>query len=219
MHGPYWWSFIQRILCPVKVTSLQSSEPTWKSFLSLDRTRCSISVPPVPKRSCTKRFTIPTTDFPVAGLPAMGSSIFSYVASTSVRTRDLLEMLPVSCHCVVLFLFPGSLTWLCWVQHVTASISSSGNHATATQGLVKDVPPASGGLIHAVCRFLKSPSNVWRMTCFWWQLTHYITVHIIGLSLKKKSFEINVEKIPSFAGCHAATHPKSGSCGSRWINL
>ena len=27
----------------------QSSEPTWKSFLSLARTRCFISVPPVPK--------------------------------------------------------------------------------------------------------------------------------------------------------------------------
>ena len=50
MHGPYWWSFIQRILCPVKVTSSQSSEPTWKSFLSLASTRSSISVPPVPKR-------------------------------------------------------------------------------------------------------------------------------------------------------------------------
>ena len=34
--------------CPVKVTSFQSAEPTWKSFLSLVKTRCSISVPPVP---------------------------------------------------------------------------------------------------------------------------------------------------------------------------
>ena len=57
------------------------------------------------------------------------------------------------------------------------------------------------------------------MTWFWWQLTHNITVHIIGLSLKKSCFENNVEKIPSFAGCHVATHPKSGSCGSRGINL
>ena len=48
--------------------------------------------------------------FLVAGLPAMGSSMFLHVASTSVRTRDLFEILPVSCHCVVLFLFPGSLT-------------------------------------------------------------------------------------------------------------
>ena len=31
-----------------EVTSFQSSEPTWTSFLSLVKTRCSISVPPVP---------------------------------------------------------------------------------------------------------------------------------------------------------------------------
>ena len=35
------------------------------------------------------------------------------------------------------------------------------------------------------------------MTCFWWQLTHDITVHIIRLPLKKGCFEINVEKIPT----------------------
>ena len=31
-----------------------------------------------------------------------------------------------------------------------------------TQCLVKDVPPASGGIIHAICRFLQSCRNVWR---------------------------------------------------------
>ena len=50
--------------------------------------------------------------FLVAGLPAMGSSILSCAASTSARKRGLFEMLPVSCYCVVLFLFPGSLTRL-----------------------------------------------------------------------------------------------------------
>ena len=34
---------------------------------SLAETRCSISVPPVPKRSSTKRFMIPATDFPEVG--------------------------------------------------------------------------------------------------------------------------------------------------------
>ena len=89
--------------------------------------------------------------------------------------------------------------WLYWVQHLTASISSCGDHATPTQGLVKDVPPA-WCIIHAVCRFLQSCSNVKRMTCFGWRLTHDITVHIMGLSLKKNRFEINMKKIPSFAG-------------------
>ena len=37
------------------VTSFQSSEPTWLSFRSLARTRCSISVPHVPKKSSKKK--------------------------------------------------------------------------------------------------------------------------------------------------------------------
>ena len=45
-----------------------------------------------------------------------------------------------------------------------------------------------------MCRFLQSCSNVRRMSCFWWQLTHNITFHIIGLSLKKSCFEINMQK-------------------------
>ena len=45
------------------------------------------------------------------------------------------------------------------VRSVQLSISSRGNHATNTQYLVKDIPPASRGVIHAVCRFLKSRSN------------------------------------------------------------
>ena len=57
------------------------------------------------------------------------------------------------------------------------------------------------------------------MTCFWWQLTYDIRIHIIRLSLKKGCCEINVEKIPTFAGCHLATHPKSWSCGSRRSGL
>ena len=68
--------FIQRILCPVKVTSFQSSEPTWNYVRSLVRTRCSISFPLVPNRPPTKRLVIPATDFPVAGLPAVGCSVF-----------------------------------------------------------------------------------------------------------------------------------------------
>ena len=82
-------------------------------------------------------------------------------------------------------------------QHVTASISSCGNHAIATQCPVKNVPPASGGIVHAICRFLQSCSNIW-MTRFWWQLTYDITIHIMRLSLKESCFQINVDKIP---GC------------------
>ena len=67
--------------------------------------------------------------------------------------------------------------------------------------------------------FFQFCSNVRRMTCFGWQLTHDITVHIIGLSLEKSCFEINMKKIPSFTGCHLTTHSKSWSCGRRRISL
>ena len=46
---------------------------------------------------------IRATDLPVAGLPAMGSSTFSKAAYISVRTRVLVKMLLVLCHCVELF--------------------------------------------------------------------------------------------------------------------
>ena len=54
---------------------------------------------------------------------------------------------------------------------------------------------------------------------FRWQLTHDITIHIRTLSLKKNCLEINVEKIPTSAACHLATHPKSWFCGRRRIGL
>ena len=95
--GPY----VQRILCPVKVTSFQSSEPTWKSFRSLVKTRCSISFPPVPKRSSTKRLMIPATDFPVAGLPAMGSSVFHMQRPFLIARSIQVRASPVPCCCAM----------------------------------------------------------------------------------------------------------------------
>ena len=50
-------------------------------------------------------------------------------------------------------------------------------------------------IVHAICRFLQSCNNTWWMTCFWWQLTYDITIHIIRLSLKEGCSEINVKKI------------------------
>ena len=194
MHDPDGGSFIQRILCLLKVTSFQSSEPTWISFLCLAETRYSISVPPVPKRSSTNRSIIPTTDCCWTSC----NGIQHVLKCTIVGVRRSI-------------LFPGSLTRLYGVQHITAPISSRRNHALTTQCLVKDVPPTSGGITHAICRFLESCRNLRRMACFWWQLTHHITIHIIRLSLKKCCFEINVKNVPSFAACPLATHPKSGS--------
>ena len=59
-------------------------------------------------------------------------------------------------------------------------------------------------IVHVTCRFLQSCSKIGWMTCLWWQLTYDITIHIIRLSLKRGCFEINVEKISTFAGCHLA---------------
>ena len=96
----------------MKSTSFQSTEPTWKFFQSLARTRGSISVQPVPKRSSRKMFMIPATDFPVAGLPAMGSNMFSNVASTFDRARNSIEMLFCALPLCRVFWVPGSLSRL-----------------------------------------------------------------------------------------------------------
>ena len=128
----------------------------------------------------------------------MGSKISSNAASLCDCARDSSE-----------------ITRLHSVQHITTSVSSRGNHATSARCFVKNVPPASRGIIHAVCRFLQFCSNSWRMTCFWWQLTHNITVHTIRLSLKESCLKINVKDVPTLAGCHLAIHPKSGSYGRR----
>ena len=45
-------------------------------------------------------------------------------------------------------------------NHISASVSSRGMHATSTQCIVKDIPPVLEGIIPAVCKFLQSCSNV-----------------------------------------------------------
>ena len=86
-------------------------------FLNLARTRCSMSVPPVPKRSSTKRFMIPATNLSVAGLPLMWSNIFSNAASPSDRARDLSEMSIVLFTCVEHLWFQVGLH--VWVEYNT----------------------------------------------------------------------------------------------------
>ena len=130
--------------------------------------------------------------------------------------------LSVKCRIVAMsrvILVPSSLTRLSGVQHATTSISSRGNHAITTQCLVKNVPPASSSIIHAICRLLQSCSDERRMACFCWQLTHNITTHTIRLSVKESCLKINVKDVPIFASSRVATHPKSGSCGSRGFCL
>ena len=161
MYGPGWGSFHQRILCPVKVTSFQSSEPTLKSFLSLVRTRCSVSCPPVPKRSSTKRLMIPATDFPAAGLPAMGSSTFSNAASISDLSRDTVRTLLVPCSCAMVLSLQGSKvrTRDC-VEYSTKQHGSPrvGTMQKLHSALSRMFPPASGR--HRSCHL--QVSSIWQ---------------------------------------------------------
>ena len=201
----------------MKSTSFQSTEPTWKSFQSLARTRCSISVPPVPKRSSTKRFIIPATDFPVSGLPSMGSNLFSNVASPFDRARDSIEML---CSATVQSIFGSRFAHASGLSTLHNSIGQLAWEPCPNCTVL--CPKCSTSVeehIHAVSKFHQSCSNVRRMTCFWWQLAHNITIHTIRMSLNERCLEIDVKNVPTLAGCYLATHPKSGSCGSRRIGL
>ena len=95
---------------------------------------------------------IPATDFPVAGLPSMGSSIFSNAASASVRTRGFFEMMLVSCHCVELCKFLQS--WrntrrmTCFWWQLTHNITSHTIRLSLKESClkinVKNVPTLAG---------------------------------------------------------------------------
>ena len=58
---------------------------------------------------------------------------------------------------------------------------------------------------------------------FWFprrlQELHLALLGLIGLFLKKIRLKIGAKKIPTFAGCHLAAHPKSGSCGSKGASV
>ena len=151
-----------------------------------------------------KRPIIPATDFPA-----------SWTSCDGIQQSLTCSIVTV---CQIFFV-PGSLTRLCRIQHKTTSIRSRRNRAITTQCFVKNVSPASGGIIHALRRFLEPCSKTWRMTCFWWQLTNNVTIHTMRLSLMEGCPEINVKNVPTFNGCHLTTHSKSGSCGSRRIGL
>ena len=60
-----------------------------------------------------------------------------------------------------------------------------------------------------LCRRMFHPRRwciIHTMTCFWWQLAHNITIHIMRLSLKQGCFEINVEMTSTSGGSyHLAT--------------
>ena len=143
----------------------------------------------------------------------MGSNIFWNAAS---RTQFKWDVMCAMQLCRGRFV-PISLACLGWVQHITTSVSSCRNHTITTECFVYKVPPAWRRIIHAMTRFLQSCSDIRRMTCFWWQLTHNIAIHTMRLSLKESCLKINVKNVPTLAGCHLATYPESGSCGSRWI--
>ena len=121
----------------------------------------------------------------------------------------------------------------CWNHPITSQRSLRFAHATASSTTQNSIyhlawepyhnytvpcQECSTSVVgHHSCRMQLSSTlqQKRRMTCFWRQLTHNITIHISRLSLKEGCFEINVKKIPSLTGCHLTTHSKSGSCGNR----
>ena len=175
-----------------------------------------MSVPPVPKRSSWKRFYDSCHGCVCSWASFNGiQHALKCCISFWSRTRFEWDVICTIQLCGAPFV-PIWLTRLGWVQHIITSITSRGNHTTTTQCFVQNVPPASRGIIYAMSMFfLQSCSNITRMTCFWWQLTHNITIHTIRLSLKESCLKINVTNVPTLAGCHFATHPESRSCGSK----
>ena len=131
-----------------KSSSFQSSQPTWKSFLSLARTSCSVSIPPVSKRSSTKRFMISCHGFSwswdsINGIPHFLKCCISFCN----RARDSSEMSFVPC-VLCESTFCSNFVHMCGLSTtLSTSVSSCGNHAIATQCLVRNVPTASWCII------------------------------------------------------------------------
>ena len=91
---------MQRNLCLVKthhyslLNKLGNPFWIWRGHVVLVRFHLS-------RRDHLKKgFMIPATGVSVAGLPSMGSNIFSNVASPSGRAQDSIEMSVVPCPCV-----------------------------------------------------------------------------------------------------------------------
>ena len=100
MYDPDWEPFIQRILCPVNVTSFQSSEQTWKSFFFESGQDTSFHFSSTcSKEIINKKINNSCHGFSVAGVSAMGSSILSYASSASIRSHGSIEMLFLFSHC------------------------------------------------------------------------------------------------------------------------
>ena len=115
--------------------------------------------------------------FLVAGLPAVRRSVFSNAASFR-----LLTWISASVLCAVLLYRTH--------QHRSACAGTMPQQCSAKfkkfhQRLVASFVPV---------QVFQSRNNKLWVTCFWWQLTYDITIHIIRLSLKEGCFEISVER-------------------------
>ena len=98
--------------CLVRVTSFQSFEPTWNVIEVWIKHVIPFRFHLFRNDHLARRLMILDTDFPVAGLPAIGSRISSNAASASVITHGLVEMLLRIVPLCGVILVPGSLTRL-----------------------------------------------------------------------------------------------------------
>ena len=110
------------------------------------------------------------------------------------------------CFGVFFPVFPSSLTRLCRIQYAATSVSSCGNHTITTRVLCQECSTSVEE--HHSCRVqVSSILQQWMVDDLLLMAIgaqHHGSHHKIVL--QKSCFEINVKKIPSFAGCHLTAH-------------
>ena len=99
--------------------------------------------------TCSKKIIHKEIDDPCRGFPLCWATCYGIQCffKCSVHFWSLTQSSEDIFRAVLLCYGPSSpeLTRLCRIQHVTASVSSCGNHAITTQSFLKEVPPSVGG--------------------------------------------------------------------------
>ena len=116
---------------------------------------------------------------------------FSNAVSMPDRSRDSKKASVLLCDGPLFPVFPNLLTRLSRIQHVNSIRRLVWEPCHSYEMPCQECSTSVGR--HRSChffRFLQSCSNIRWMTCFWWPLTHDITILFL-----KGCFEINVEKI------------------------
>ena len=165
---------------------------------------------------------IPATDFPVAGLPAMGSSVLSNAASISDCSRESV----MTSFCAGLLRDGSFVSSVLKLAYATAENTVRGS----IDRLLWE-PCHSYAVLRQECStsvWGHRPCHVQVSSVLQQSMVDDRLLVVVGTQhhdshhktvLEDCCFEINVEKIPTFAVCHLATHPNSRSSRRRRICL